>query len=69
MLQAIKQLERTNSEAIDDLRIISYQSSSINDKKIVKQRSHLSGTTANSPEKKSIPSEDSESKNRLNSTP
>ena len=33
MLQAIKQLERANSEAIDDLKIISYRSSSIDDKK------------------------------------
>ncbi len=34
MLQAIKQLERANSEALDDLKIISYRSSSIDDKKV-----------------------------------
>ena len=34
MLSAIKQLERANSEALDDLKIISYRSSSIDDKKV-----------------------------------
>ena len=35
MLQAIKQLERTNSEALDDLKIVSYQSSITDGKKAI----------------------------------
>ncbi len=70
MLQAIKQLERTNSEAIDDLRIISYRSNNIDDRIVGKQSSSLSGATADSPEKKSAPSEDSsDSQRRLSSPP